>query len=157
MRQHKALAIARIATMRFLFISAAVLPAASQGFAAATPGDIPRSAMPPMPVALAEPREEPIVIPAKFTFIGVKRAQDCGPALSAIQQELLSLEYPAGWTFKIACTGLLWERVQRKSDHPNAPFAISDLKHHVTFFNAAMFREAHHVYRRAMSHELEHI
>src|SRR5436853_6805333 len=105
MRQQKALAIARIATVRALFICAAVLPAASQGFAPATPGDIPRSANPLSPIAVTEPQET-TVKPAKFTFIGVKRAEDCGPALTAMQQELLSLEYPAGWTFKMACTGL---------------------------------------------------
>lgn len=95
--------------------------------------------------------------PARFTFIGVKRAEDCGPALIALQKELETLEYPPDWTFKIACTSLLWERVQRKADHPDAPFAISELKHRITFFNAAMFREARYVYRRTMRHELGHI
>jgi hypothetical protein len=95
--------------------------------------------------------------PARFTFIGVRRAEDCGPALIALQKELETLEYPQDWTFKIACTSLIWERVQRKADHPGAAFAISELKHKITFFNASVFREARVVYRRAMSHELGHI
>src|SRR3954465_12464832 len=95
--------------------------------------------------------------PARFTFIGVKRAEDCGPALKALITELETLEYPADWQFKIACSPLLWDRVQRKVDRLDAPYAISELKHKITFFNGAVFRLARYKYRRSVSHELGHI
>jgi hypothetical protein len=94
---------------------------------------------------------------ARFTFIGVKRAEDCGPALQAMVAELKTLEYPAEWRFKIACNPLLWDRVQRKIDRMDATFAISELKHKFTILNAAVFRLDRYVYRRTLSHELGHI
>ena len=154
MRRLSAFALARAASFHGLFLCVAVASQA-QSFTASAAADVPHSIpAAPMPARAPQPS---IVKPARFTFIGVKRAEDCGPALDALQTELQTLDYPADWQFKIACSPLLWEMVQRKSDHPDAPYAVSELKSRVTFFHAALFRESRYVYRRTMSHELGHI
>jgi hypothetical protein len=145
----------RLASSFALATVLVVVSAAQQQRAAWVAPDAPR--VPSPALAPRSPQASSVVKLARFTFIGVKRAEDCAPAVAAVQVELETLDYPADWRFKIACTPLLWERVQRKSDHPEANFAISELKHKVTFFNAAVFREARYIYRRAMSHELGHI
>jgi Zn-dependent peptidase ImmA (M78 family) len=97
------------------------------------------------------------MVPPGIVLIGVKKVEDARMPLKALQTELPSFTFPAGWTIKVVCNPVIWDLLQKKTDQPRAFRAISELHQKVTFLNAAIFEGSRSDYRHTIAHELGHI
>jgi hypothetical protein len=96
--------------------------------------------------------------------IGVKRVADCEFATRPLIADLRELRYPKDWNIWLACSSLVWERLQRNGDAFETNTAFTNLQGHITVLNGEIYREmmplrgtSHRTPRLVLKHELGHI
>lgn len=92
----------------------------------------------------------------RILVYGARTVGECAAPVKALQAELATLQFPAGWTMGIVCNPLAWEQILRIADPPQTDSAFSNLLRHSTVLNAAIFSGSRRMYRHTLVHELGH-
>ena len=95
--------------------------------------------------------------PLQIKLFGATRVQDCANQLAALQEELKTLSYPAGWTLAITCTPSYWTNAVRSFRNVRSDTAFTHLPARLTVLNGAIFQQLRPAYRYVIAHELGHI
>jgi hypothetical protein len=93
----------------------------------------------------------------RLRLAGTRKAADCERILRSLQEELLVLHYPSGWTIEVSCTTVAWQIAWRKAGAPPTTTAFTQPGNRITVLNGEIFRMSAGKYRKIIAHELAHI
>jgi hypothetical protein len=107
----------------------------------------------------------PVAAPAqKIVVAGVKAVADCAFAAHPLQADLRTTHFPADWTFVLACTPIVWEKLQRTADALETNTGFTNVQGRITVLNARIYLEmpplsgtTHPTARLILRHEHGHI
>lgn len=107
----------------------------------------------------------PVAAPAqKIVVAGVKEAADCAFAAHPLQADLRTAHFPADWTFVLACTPIVWEKLQRMADAFETNTGFTNLQGRITVLNGRIYLEmpplsgtTHPTAKLILQHEHGHI
>jgi hypothetical protein len=103
-------------------------------------------------------------LPAQKIVVLGATPDSCIFATKPLIQDLKGIAFPEDWTIAVACTPIIWERLQRKRGDFNTVTAFTNLEGRLTVLNGAIYLEQiplrgtnHWTPKTALQHEFGHI